>query len=66
MEFKYDANEPTCETGSQTQKTDLWLPMGRGLEGVDWEFGVNRCRLLYIEWINMSYCRKQRTVFNIL
>ena len=22
---------------------------GRGL---DWEFGVNRCKLLYIEWIN--------------
>ena len=21
-------------------------------EVLDWEFGVNRCKLLYIEWIN--------------
>ena len=20
--------------------------------GMEWEFGVNRCKLLYIEWIN--------------
>ena len=20
--------------------------------GVDWEFGISRCKLLYIEWIN--------------
>ena len=20
--------------------------------GMDWEFGVNRCKLLYIEWVN--------------
>ena len=24
---------------------------GRG-EGMDWEFGISRCKLLYIEWIN--------------
>ena len=23
---------------------------GRG--GVDWEFGISRCKLLYIDWIN--------------
>ena len=23
-----------------------------GGEGMDWEFGVSRCKLLYIEWIN--------------
>ena len=23
-----------------------------GGRGLDWEFGVNRCTLLYIEWIN--------------
>ena len=23
-----------------------------GQEGTDWEFGVNRCKLLYVEWIN--------------
>ena len=25
---------------------------GGGGGGVDWEFRVSRCRLLYIEWIN--------------
>ena len=24
--------------------------MGGG--GMDWEFGISRCKLLYIEWIN--------------
>ena len=25
---------------------------GGGLGGMDWEFGVSRCKLLHIEWIN--------------
>ena len=25
---------------------------GEGRRGVDWEFGISRCKLLYIEWIN--------------
>ena len=31
--LKIDTNEPTYETKtqSQTQRTDLWLPRGRGL-----------------------------------
>ena len=41
------------ETDSQTQRTDLWLPSGRrGGRGKDWEFGINRCKLLYTGWIN--------------
>ena len=53
--LKYDTNEPIYETeaDSQTQRTDLWLPRGKGGEGgMEWEFGVSRCKLLYIEWIN--------------
>ena len=23
-----------------------------GGEGIDWEFGISRCKPLYIEWIN--------------
>ena len=23
-----------------------------GEEGLDWEFGISRCQLLYLEWIN--------------
>ena len=35
------------------KSTDLWLPRGSRGEGkIDWEFGVIRCKLLYIEWIN--------------
>ena len=47
----YSTNEPICksETDSQTWRTDLWLPAGKG---EDWEFGVNRCKLLYLEWIS--------------
>ena len=24
----------------------------RGRGGIEWEFGVSRCKLVYIEWIN--------------
>ena len=41
------------ETDSETWRTDLWLPRGEGAgRGMDWEFGVSRCKLLHIEWIN--------------
>ena len=31
----------------------LWLPRRRGGgRGIEWEFGVGICKLLYIEWIN--------------
>ena len=53
--LKYDTNELMYETeaDSQTWRTDIWLPVGRqGRRGMDWEFGVDRCKLVYIEWIN--------------
>ena len=53
--LKYDTNELIykTETDSQTQRTDLWLPGGKGGGGgMDWEFGISRCKLLYIEWTN--------------
>ena len=28
-----------------------------GGSGMDWEFRVSRCKLLYLEWINQSSCR---------
>ena len=37
------------------QTTDSWLPAGRGQgDGrvLDWEFGIRRCKVFYIEWIN--------------
>ena len=51
--LKHDTNELIYETDSQTQITDLWLPSGRaGGRWMDREFGISRCKLLYIEWIN--------------
>ena len=52
--LKYDINEliHETETDSQIQRTDLWLPRGREHGGEkDWEFGISRCKLLYIGWI---------------
>ena len=35
------------------QRTDLWLPRGReGRGGKNWAFGISRCKLLHIGWIN--------------
>ena len=47
-------NLSTKQKNSQTQRTDLWLPSGKGKEGsgMDWKFGVSRCKLLHLEWIN--------------
>ena len=58
MEFKYDINEPiyktrdsqTCELLSESR---LEVAKGEwGGRGMDWEFGVSRCKLLHLEWIN--------------
>ena len=52
--LKYDTNEHIyeTETDSQTKTTDLWLPGVGGGGGMDWEFGISRCKLVYIGWIN--------------
>ena len=52
--LKYDTNELIyeTETGSQTQRTDLWLPRAGGGVGKEWEFEISRHKLLYIGWIN--------------
>ena len=36
--------------------------------GKDWEFGIRRCKLVFIGWINKKvlYCIAQGTIFNIL
>ena len=41
----------------QTKRRDLWLPKGRQkrrgeARGLDWEFGIRRCKLFYTEWAN--------------
>ena len=37
------------ETVSQTLKTNLGLPKGKGRKGMDWRFGTGKCTLLYME-----------------
>ena len=46
----------------------LVVAKGEGFEGgMEWEAGVSRCKLLYIEGINTrSYYIAQGTIFNIL
>ena len=53
--LKYGTNEAIykTETDSQAKRTDLWLLRRRDRGGGrDWEFGISRCKLLYIRWIN--------------
>ena len=43
-------NLPTKHTDIENR---LVVAKGEGVEGgKDWEFGISRCKLLYIEWIN--------------
>ena len=46
--LKYDTNELISETETDSQSCGC---QGAG-GGMDWEFGVSRCKLLHIEWIN--------------
>ena len=68
--LKCDTNEPIhkTETDSQTSRTDFWLPRGScSGGGVEWEFGVSRCKLLYRKQIsNKVLCVAQGAIFNIL
>ena len=50
--LKYDTNEPTYETESETERGESGGYLGGGLrDWVEWEVGV-RCELLYTEWVN--------------
>ena len=53
--LKDNTNEPIykTETDSQTERTDLWLPRGRGLEKKgSGRLELARWKLLLTEWIN--------------
>ena len=50
---KCDTSEFIYETETESQRADLWLLRGRGGgRGTEWEFGISKCKLLYIEWKN--------------
>ena len=49
--LKYHTNELIYET--HLQRTKSWLPRERvSRGGIEWEFEVSGCKLLYTEWIN--------------
>ena len=54
--LKYGTDEPIyrTETDSQTQTAVLFLPTegGKRGNGMNWEFKVNICKMLYLEWID--------------
>ena len=52
--LKYDTNELIfeTETDSQAQKTDMWLPTGRGVDELDWKSVISGCKLVCTERIN--------------
>ena len=49
--LKFDITEPTYETETDLEQTCACQGevVGRGM---GWEFGISRCKLIYIEWIN--------------
>ena len=54
----------------QTTNTEIRLVVANGEEvggGMEWEVGVSRCKLLYMEWINNKVLPYgQGTIFSIL
>ena len=57
-------NHCCAETDSDIETRSVVFKRVQG-EGMDWEFGISRCKLLYIEWINML-CVAWGTILNIL
>ena len=50
--LKYGTDEPIYKTNnSQTWRTDLWLPRGRG--GMDFEF--NKCKVLHLKRMDSKF-----------
>lgn len=46
--IKWKTVVKVCSTKIVSCSADLWLPRKR--EWMDWESGINRCKLSYIEW----------------
>ena len=50
--LKYDTNDSIYETASQMQRKIGGCQGREDWGGMEWEVGVIRYKLLYIEWIN--------------
>ena len=49
--LKYDANKLIHKTDVENR---LLVVEGNG-RGTDWQFGVSRCKLVYIRWLNSKF-----------
>ena len=67
---KYHMNFSTKQKQTQRQREQTWLvvaKVGGTSGGMDCEFGISRCKLLHVEWINSEVLLiAQRTIFSIL
>ena len=54
MDLGFEIKEMNLSTEKKIMDTENRLVVGGGGEGsgMDWEFGVNRCKLLHLEWIS--------------
>ena len=67
--LKYDTKELIYKTNRFTDiENRCVVAKGEGdWRGMEGEFGVSRCKLVYIKWIiTIFYCIAQGNVFNIL
>ena len=54
--LKYGTDEPMNRNSLRDMKNRLEIAKGGGKgSGMDWEFGVNRCKLLHLEWISNEF-----------
>ena len=53
--LKLNTKDPVYETGTDSGIRGVdWLPRRGAVVGggMEWEAGISRCKLLYIEWIS--------------
>ena len=50
--LKYESNESVCKAETDSQNRLGCQGGGKGWGGIDWKFGVSRCKLLHVEWMD--------------
>ena len=51
--LKYGTDEPICRTETDSDmESRLVVAKGEGERGMDWKYGVNRYKLLHLEWMS--------------
>ena len=53
--LKYGTNEPIHRAEIDSHREQTYGCQGRGESGMNWEFGVSRCKLLHLEWISNEF-----------